>query len=89
MPSGSVRLSWGRGRPLARAGRDVFVGSTRAVAWTPTDGMVDLNGRIDPSDAVGWALVFATGISDGGSVVGAAVSNSTMQTVGFLLEAMP
>lgn len=80
---GSVRLA--PRRPQAKvAGRDVFVGATRAMAWTPSDGMVDLNGRVDDGSGE-WGLVFASGISDSGSVVGAAVSNVTMQTVGFLL----
>lgn len=81
--SGSVRLApVGARAKLAPR----FQGSTRAMAWTPTDGMVDLNGRIDPSDADTWALVFADGINDAGSIVGAAVSNGTQQTVGFALE---
>lgn len=85
-PAGSIRLApRGARARLARA-----VGVTRAMAWTPTDGMVDLNGRIDPSDAATWTLAFATGVSDAGIVVGAAVSNNgTAETVGFMLEAQP
>lgn len=61
-----------------------FVGSTRAMAWDQTEGIVDLNSKTTAGD---WSLVFSTGINDEGSIVGAAVNSVTQVTNGFLLEA--
>ena len=43
-------------------------GDRRAFVFTDTEGMVDLNDRIDP--ALGWTLTDAAGINAGGQIVG-------------------
>ncbi len=76
--SGSVRLV----RRCALSPHDTFVGVTRAMAWSAPDGIVDLNNRIAASS--GWTLAYATGINQGGEIVGAAISDEQV-TEGFLL----
>jgi probable HAF family extracellular repeat protein len=81
--SGSVRLA----RPVVSSPHDTFVGITRAMAWTESDGIVDLNGRIAPGS--GWTPAYATGINGSGEIVGAAINNETQVTDGFVLEPQP
>jgi probable HAF family extracellular repeat protein len=76
--SGSVRLA----RRVVLSSHGSFVGTTRAMAWTAADGIVDLNGRIAVGS--GWTLAFASGINGSGEIVGAAISDGQV-TEGFVL----
>lgn len=51
-----------------------------AAAWDETEGVVDLNTKVQSA----WFLTFCSGINDSGAIVGAA--DNTEETVGFLLE---
>jgi probable HAF family extracellular repeat protein len=57
------------------------IGSSRAMIWSATTGMVDLNSLITADS--GWELVTASGINSAGEIVGAAVGAVT--THGYLL----
>lgn len=76
--SGSVRLAR---RPVLPPHASL-VGITRAMAWSAPDGIVDLNSRIAAGG--GWTLAYATGVNQGGEIVGAAISDEQV-TEGFLL----
>jgi uncharacterized membrane protein len=75
--TGSIRLA----RRAAVLSHDVFVGNTRAMAWTAADGIVDLNSKIP--NGSGWTLAYATDINASGKIVGAAISDQA--TDGFVL----
>lgn len=60
-------------------------GSYRAFIWIPysTFGLKNLNDLLSPSQQTQWTLIWATGISDGGRIVGYGTFNGA--TTAFLL----
>src|SRR5262249_34058012 len=80
--SGMVVGEIGSGRPVGSRRfvlpkgslQPTLAGPTRANAWTSTDGMVDLNDRVDQNS---WVLVIATGVNDDGKIVGSAMNSQT------------
>ncbi len=64
------------------------VAGTRGFAWGLTDGLVDLNDRLDTFSGAGWSVLEATGISESGLIVGRAYS-STMGYRAVLLTPVP
>lgn len=48
-------------------------GAQRAFLFTDADGMIDLNGTIDPS--LGWVLTLASGINNAGQIIGQGLLN--------------
>lgn len=77
--------SSGSGSVAARAINDgeLVVGEAEAAfAWSPSDGLVDLNTRL--GGVTGWQLMRATDVNNGGQIVGIASLQGVGQ-VGFLL----
>ncbi|RUL87207.1 hypothetical protein [Tautonia sociabilis] len=66
-------------------GQVAFTGGSRAFLWTEEDGMLDLNGLIDPGS--GWRLQVASAINDSGLIVGTGTYHGT--TRAFLLRPVP
>jgi uncharacterized membrane protein len=58
-----------------------------AMAWTKSDGIVQLNSRVTPQAT--WMLNYANGINDKGQIVGTAsmpLPDGTLTTEGFVLD---
>ena len=73
-------------RDINNHGQIVGVGTDngqRAVTWTDSHHLIDLNDLLDPISGAGWTLNYASGINDAGQIVGYGTLNGSRR--GFLL----
>lgn len=85
LPGGS---DYSLARDINNHGQIVGVGvgtdnELRAVTWTASNHLIDLNDLLDPVSGEGWRLNYASGINDAGQIVGYGRLNGVVR--GFLL----